>query len=88
MPFSIATFQQHLSAANPRYNKIKTSSMVPLENQLAVLGAGVNAGSLAQIQPLWSSVPHAKQLKYVAAANYLKAYRRVTRRVRSRSTSA
>jgi len=74
MPFSIGTFRQHLTAANPRYSKIKTSSMAPLENQLATPGFTVNAGSLQQLQPLWGAVPHAKQLKYAAAANYLKQF--------------
>jgi hypothetical protein len=74
MPFSIATFRQHLTAANSRFSRIKTSSMAPLDNQLAILGAGVNAGSLAQLQPLWGAVPYAKQQKYVAAGNYLKQF--------------
>jgi hypothetical protein len=48
--------------------------MAPLDNQLGILGVAVNAGSLAQVQPLWGAVPHTKQLKYVAAGNYLKQF--------------
>lgn len=74
MPFNFATFQQHLQAANPHYSRFKESSMKPLENLLQNLGAAVGPQSLAQIQPLWAAVPHAKQQKYVQAATYLKQF--------------
>jgi hypothetical protein len=74
MPFNIAVFREHLSNANSHYARFWQSSVTPLETLLARLGATVGTLTLNQIQPLWATVPHGKQLKYAAASAYLKTF--------------
>lgn len=74
MPFSINIFRQRLYLANPDYSHYKDSSLAPLENQLAALAGAVGPATLAQIQPLWTVVPYAKQQRYAGAIGYLKQF--------------
>jgi hypothetical protein len=74
MPFNIATFRQYLHTANPTYSRLTSSSIQPLENRLAILGATVGPAVLNQIQPLWAVVPYDKQQKYAAPIGYLKQF--------------
>lgn len=73
MPFQIATFRQHLSTANANYSRHKDSSMAPLEALLATM-PGLGPAQWPHVQPLWGSVPHAKQQKYALAGNYIKQF--------------
>jgi hypothetical protein len=74
MPFNIATFRQHLTAANSHMSRFSTSSIDALDKKLATLGAAVGPGTLDQIEPLWVHMPHDKQQKYLTAVNYLKTF--------------
>jgi len=68
MPFNLDTFQNHLTTANASYSSRKESSLAPLERHLSYF----KVAQPAQIQELWGVVPHAKQVKYINAGNYLK----------------
>jgi len=70
MPFVYATYLNHVTTANPNFNRIKDSSLNPL-NQLLQNAPGVlNPGLRLQVLEALGQIPFAKQQNYANALNY------------------
>jgi hypothetical protein len=67
----MATYLNHVTTANPLFNKIKDSSLDPLNNLLRVAPpGGANPAQRQAILELLGMIPHDKQQKYANALNY------------------
>jgi len=70
MPFVYATYLNHVTTANPTFNRIKDSSLNPLNLLLQGAPGVLNPGLRQQVLETLGLIPYAKQQTYANALNY------------------